>query len=74
MQELGKIRRVISKQIPDAPHEVFLVIDATAGQNAVSSGGFQGRLAVPNCFAKLDGSARGGITRKLNALVCRSNL
>ena len=36
MQELGKIRRVISKQIPDAPHEVLLVIDATAGQNALS--------------------------------------
>ena len=43
MQELGKIRRVISKQIPDAPHEVLLVIDATAGQNALSQDrGFQG--------------------------------
>ena len=36
MQELGKIRRVIAKQIPDAPHETLLVIDSTAGQNALS--------------------------------------
>ena len=36
MQELGKIRRVIAKLIPEAPHEVLLVIDATAGQNALS--------------------------------------
>ena len=36
MQELGKIRRVIAKQIPEGPHETLLVIDATAGQNALS--------------------------------------
>ena len=36
MEELGRIRRVISKVIPDAPHEVLLVLDATAGQNAIS--------------------------------------
>jgi len=63
MQELGKIRRVISKQIPDAPHEVFLVIDATAGQNALSQA--EGFKEAAGCtgivLAKLDGSARGGV-------------
>ena len=63
MQELGKIRRVISKQIPDAPHEVLLVIDATAGQNALSQA--EGFREAAGCtgivLAKLDGSARGGV-------------
>ena len=63
MQELGKIRRVISKQIPEAPHEVFLVIDATAGQNALSQA--EGFKEAAGCtgivLAKLDGSARGGV-------------
>ncbi len=63
MQELGKIRRVISKQIPDAPHEVLLVIDATAGQNALSQA--EGFKEAAGCtgivLAKLDGSARGGV-------------
>jgi fused signal recognition particle receptor len=35
MEELSKIRRVIQKQLPDAPHEVLLVIDATTGQNGM---------------------------------------
>ena len=63
MQELGKIRRVISKQIPEAPHEVLLVIDATAGQNALSQA--EGFKEAAGCtgivLAKLDGSARGGV-------------
>ena len=63
MQELGKIRRVISKQIADAPHEVLLVIDATAGQNALSQA--EGFKEAAGCtgivLAKLDGSARGGV-------------
>jgi fused signal recognition particle receptor len=63
MQELAKIRRVISKQIPDAPHEVLLVIDATAGQNALSQA--EGFKEAAGCtgivLAKLDGSARGGV-------------
>ena len=63
MQELGKIRRVISKQIPDAPHEVLLVIDATAGQNALAQA--EGFKEAAGCtgivLAKLDGSARGGV-------------
>jgi len=63
MQELSKIRRVISKQIPDAPHEVLLVIDATAGQNALSQAkGFKEAAGCTGIvLAKLDGSARGGV-------------
>jgi len=63
MQELGKIRRVIAKQIPDAPHETLLVIDATAGQNALSQAkGFKEAACCTGIvLAKLDGSARGGV-------------
>ena len=63
MQELGKIRRVIAKQIPDAPHETLLVLDATAGQNALSQAkGFKEAAGCTGIvLAKLDGSARGGV-------------
>lgn len=63
MQELEKIKRVISKQIPNAPHEVLLVLDATAGQNAISQA--KGFSQAAGCtgivLAKLDGSAKGGV-------------
>lgn len=63
MQELAKIRRVISKQIPDAPHEVLLVLDATAGQNGISQA--KGFSEAAGCtgivLAKLDGTAKGGV-------------
>lgn len=63
MDELGRIRRVISKVIPDAPHEVLLVLDATAGQNAISQA--RGFSEAAGCsgiiLAKLDGSAKGGV-------------
>jgi fused signal recognition particle receptor len=63
MQELAKIRRVIAKQIPDAPHETLLVIDATAGQNALSQAkGFKEAAGCTGIvLSKLDGSARGGV-------------
>jgi fused signal recognition particle receptor len=63
MQELGKIRRVIAKQIAEAPHETLLVIDATAGQNALSQAkGFKEAAGCTGIvLAKLDGSARGGV-------------
>jgi len=63
MAELTKIRRVIGKQMPDAPHETLLTIDATTGQNGVR----QAKLfseAVPVdgiVLTKLDGTAKGGI-------------
>lgn len=63
MAELEKIRNVVSKQIPSAPHEVLLVIDATTGQNAIQQARiFTESIQVTGIFlAKLDGTARGGI-------------
>lgn len=63
MQQLEKIYRVIAKQIPEAPHEVLLVLDATAGQNALSQA--KGFSEAAKCtgiiLAKLDGTAKGGV-------------
>ncbi len=62
MKELDKIKRVITRKIPDAPHETMLVLDATIGQNAVNQARmFAQCVPVTGVFlAKLDGSARGG--------------
>lgn len=63
MDELTKIRRVITKVIAEAPHEVLLVLDATAGQNAISQA--RGFSEAAGCtgivLAKLDGTAKGGV-------------
>ncbi len=63
MQELTKICRVIGKQIPEAPHEVILVLDATTGQNGISQA--QHFTEAVQCtgivLAKLDGTAKGGV-------------
>jgi len=63
MQELSKIRRVIAKVVPEAPHDVLLVLDATAGQNGLSQA--KGFSEAAGCtgiiLAKLDGSAKGGV-------------
>jgi fused signal recognition particle receptor len=63
MQQLDKIRRVISKKIEGAPHEVLLVLDATAGQNAISQArGFSDAAGCTGIvLSKLDGSAKGGV-------------
>lgn len=63
MQELDKVRRVIAKHIPEAPHEVLLVLDATAGQNAISQArGFSDAAKCTGIvLAKIDGSAKGGV-------------
>ena len=63
MEELKKIKRVIGKRIPDAPHEVYLVLDATTGQNGlVQARQFNEAVGVTGIIlAKLDGTARGGI-------------
>jgi len=62
MRELGKIQRVVQKKIPDAPHEVLLVLDATIGQNAVNQARmFSQHVRVTGIIlAKLDGTAKGG--------------
>jgi fused signal recognition particle receptor len=63
MQELSKIHRVLGKQVPDAPHEVILVLDATTGQNGISQA--KHFTDAVNCtgiiLAKLDGTAKGGV-------------
>jgi len=62
MEELEKIKRVLSRKIPEAPHEVILVLDATTGQNAVvQARQFTKAVDVTGLFlAKLDGTAKGG--------------
>ena len=63
MDELNKIKRVIQKQLPDAPHEVLLVLDGSTGQNALEQA--KQFMAVTNVNAlaitKLDGTAKGGV-------------
>ena len=63
MQELTKIHRVLGKQIPDAPHEVLLVLDATTGQNGISQAHhFTESVSCTGIvLAKLDGTAKGGV-------------
>jgi fused signal recognition particle receptor len=62
MDELKKVKRVIAKAIPDAPHEVLLVLDANTGQNAVNQfKAFDQALGVTGLvLTKLDGTAKGG--------------
>jgi fused signal recognition particle receptor len=63
MDELRKIHRVMGKKIPGAPHEVWLVLDATTGQNAISQAElFNDALHITDIIlTKLDGTAKGGI-------------
>ncbi|HQK10458.1 MAG TPA: signal recognition particle-docking protein FtsY [Candidatus Marinimicrobia bacterium] len=72
MEELAKVKRVIGKVIPDAPHEVWLVLDATVGQNGIlQAREFQKAIGITGLIlTKLDGTAKGGIAlaihRELN--------
>lgn len=67
MEELKKVKRVISKEFPGAPHEVLLVLDATTGQNAV----MQAKLfkedigATGIVLTKLDGTSKGGVVVRI---------
>lgn len=63
MNELDKIKRVIQREVPDAPHEVLLVVDATTGQNAmIQAKQFKETTDVTGLvLTKLDGTAKGGI-------------
>ncbi len=64
MDELAKVRRVIAKQIPEAPHETLITIDATTGQNGLRQAKvFSEAVEVDGVvLTKLDGTAKGGIT------------
>jgi fused signal recognition particle receptor len=63
MQELSKIKNVMKKVVPDAPHEVLLVLDASTGQNALSQAKEFIAVTEVNAIAltKLDGTAKGGV-------------
>ena len=63
MEEIKKVKRVIAKVLPDAPHEVLLVLDANTGQNALSQvKAFDAALGVTGLIlTKLDGTAKGGV-------------
>jgi fused signal recognition particle receptor len=63
MNELSKIKRVMSKVIPDAPHEVLLVLDGSTGQNAFAQAkAFTNATEVSGlAITKLDGTAKGGV-------------
>ena len=63
MEELKKIKRAISKKIPEAPHEILLVLDATTGQNGLAQAKlFNNELNITGiAVTKLDGTAKGGI-------------
>jgi fused signal recognition particle receptor len=69
MEELRKITRVINREIPGAPHEVLLVLDATTGQNAVIQAKiFQEVAGVTGvALTKLDGTAKGGVVVAISA-------
>ena len=68
MNELNKIFRVIKNKIPDAPHEVILVLDAGTGQNAINQAKEFKKVAQVDsiCLAKLDGTAKGGVVLGIN--------
>jgi fused signal recognition particle receptor len=63
MEELKKVFRVISREVPAAPHEVLLVLDATTGQNAISQAKIFAEAAGVTgiVLTKLDGTAKGGV-------------
>jgi fused signal recognition particle receptor len=63
MEELKKIKRIIGRECPGAPHEVLLILDATTGQNAISQAKlFDEAIGVTGiALTKLDGTAKGGI-------------
>jgi fused signal recognition particle receptor len=63
MQDLSKVRRVIEKELPGAPHETLLVLDGTTGQNGVSQAAafLEAAHVTGMVVTKLDGTAKGGV-------------
>ncbi len=63
MEEMKKIKRVMSRELPGAPHEILMVLDATTGQNAVSQARlFNEAVGITGiALTKLDGTAKGGV-------------
>lgn len=69
MEELKKIKRVIGRELPEAPHETLLVLDATTGQNAINQAKIFGEAADVTgvVLTKLDGTAKGGVVIAIKA-------
>jgi fused signal recognition particle receptor len=69
MEEISKVKRVIAKALPGAPHEVLLVLDANTGQNALAQlAAFDAAIGVTGLvLTKLDGTARGGVVAAIAA-------
>ena len=67
MEEIKKVKRVLQKSMPDAPHEIIVVLDANIGQNAVNQvAAFDDALGVTGLIVtKLDGTAKGGVLAAL---------
>jgi fused signal recognition particle receptor len=68
MDELSKLKRVMARQIPGAPHEALMVLDATTGQNGLSQARlFHEAIGLTGlCLTKLDGTAKGGIVVRIH--------
>ncbi|NBU75997.1 MAG: signal recognition particle-docking protein FtsY, partial [Planctomycetes bacterium] len=69
MKELEKIQRVLGKQIPGAPHEALMVLDATNGQNAIAQAEQFGKVigGTGIVLTKIDGTAKGGAIFSIKA-------
>ena len=67
MDELAKLRRVIERQLPGAPHETLMVLDAPTGQNGFAQARmFHEAIGLTGvCLTKLDGTAKGGIVIRI---------
>jgi len=67
MEELKKVKKIIGRELPGAPHETLLVLDATTGQNAVlQAGTFQKEIGITGIvLTKLDGTAKGGVVVRI---------
>jgi fused signal recognition particle receptor len=67
MEELKKMKRIMGRELPGAPHEVYLVLDATTGQNAVSQARlFHDEIGITGIIlTKLDGTAKGGVVIRI---------
>ncbi len=67
MDELGKLTRVVARQLPGAPHEKLMVLDAITGQNGFAQARmFHEAIGLTGvCLTKLDGTAKGGIVVRI---------
>ena len=67
MEELKKMKRIMGRELPGAPHEVLLVLDATTGQNAIAQAKmFKGEIGVTGLIlTKLDGTSKGGVVVRI---------